>query len=585
MRNQVDAAESSAADASATVNGPEGDPEGWLSIDWQRAEGNVRRLRQRIFTATKAGDLKRVRSLQKLLLRSRSNAQLSVRRVTEINEGRATAGIDGKVVMTSRAKLEWSRWAQHSSKWKPLPVKRVYIPKMDGRSRPLGIPVIADRIVQAVVVNALEPEWEARFEPRSYGFRPGRGCHDAIEALFNSAKGKNPRRKWVLDADLAMAFDRIDHNHLLRQIGLFPARGRIEQWLAAGVVEKGRFTPTREGTPQGGVISPLLMNVALHGMEEAAGVRYRKTGRDAGNAMRNSPVLVRYADDLAVLCESHGEAERVKSRLSQWLAPRGLTFNEAKTRIVHLDEGFDFLGFTIRRYGGEKLLIKPSIAAVKRIRKRLSTEMRELRGANSEAVIGRLNPIIRGWAAYYRTAVSSKTYSTLDDHMWRLAYKWAKHSHPNKSKAWVTSRYFGRFHPSRRDRWIFGDRASGRYLTKFSWTKIARHQIVTSGASPDDPGLVEYWARRRRREKPLPVGRPILEPLRSQNGACPICGTLLLSADHPPQSPEEWEKWQRMIPYAIAKQSVAAEGAGRSGGWMIRLVHVSCRQRIGVDTR
>ena len=390
------------------VNGPEDDPLDWHATDWRAAEEDVRRLRQRIFTASQAGDLKRVRNLQKLMLRSHANTLLSVRRVTEVNAGRKTAGIDGMVVLLPQAKAELADWVQRRSEpWQARPVKRVYIPKAGGKQRPLGIPVLVDRVLQARVVNALEPEWEARFEPRSYGFRPGRGCHDAIDAIFHVARGANPRRRWVLDADLAAAFDRIDHDHLLSQLGTFPARGLIADWLKAGVVEKGRLAPTEEGTPQGGVVSPLLLNVALHGMEHAAGVRYQRSGVHAGATVSGSPVLIRYADDLVALCHTRDEAEQVKARLAGWLAPRGLVFNEDKTRIVSLDEGFDFLGFTVRRQSG-KLLIKPSNAALRRIRERLRTELLALHGANAAMVLVRLNPIIRGWAAYYRTAVSSE---------------------------------------------------------------------------------------------------------------------------------------------------------------------------------
>ena len=282
-------------DAVVVVNGPEDDLLDWDAIDWRTAEDDVRRLRQRIFTASQAGDLKRVRNLQKLMLRSRANTLVSVRRVTERNAGRKTAGVDGKVVLLPAAKVELVDWVQHNTEpWQARPVKRVYIPKRGstGKRRPLGIPVIVDRCLQARVVNALEPEWEARFEPRSYGFRPGRGCHDAIDAIFHVARGANPRRRWALDADLAAAFDRIDHDYLLGQLGTFPARGLIAGWLKAGVIENGRFAPTEEGTPQGGVASPLLLNVALHGMEQAAGVRYQQTGIRAGETMPGSPVLI-----------------------------------------------------------------------------------------------------------------------------------------------------------------------------------------------------------------------------------------------------------------------------------------------------
>lgn len=379
----------------------------------------------------------------------------------------------------------------------------MYIPKQgsSGKRRPLGIPVVVDRVQQARVVSALEPEWEARFEPRSYGFRPGRGCHDAIAVIYVTANGKSPKRRWVLDADLAAAFDRIDHSHILRQLGSFPARGMVRQWLKAGVLENGRFAPTEEGVPQGGVISPVLLNVALHGMEQAAGVRYHTTGPHAGQTVAGSPVLVRYADDLIALCHTRDEALKVKAALAAWLTLRSLAFNEDKTRIVILEEGFDFLGFNVRHYHG-KLLIKPSKAAIRRVRERLRTETRSLRGTNAQAVLIRLNPIIRGWSAYYRGVVSSEIFSALDDYVWKLTYKWATYGHPNKSKRWVVKRYFGMFNHSRRDRWVFGDRTSGVYLLKFAWTRIIRHQLVTGASSPDDPALAGYWTERRARMPP-----------------------------------------------------------------------------------
>jgi RNA-directed DNA polymerase len=558
------------------ANGPEDATLGWRQIDWRACEASVGRLRQRIFTASQAGDLKRVRNLQKLMLRSRANTLVSVRRVTERNTGRLTAGVDGKVALTPKAKMELAEKVQCLTEpFHAQPVRRVYIPKQgsSGKRRPLGIPVILDRAHQARVVNALEPEWEARFEPRSYGFRPGRGCHDAIEAIYLTAKGKNPKRRWVLDADLAAAFDLIAHDHLLAQLGTFPARGMVKQWLKAGVVENGRLSRTDEGVPQGGVVSPVLLNVALHGMEQAAGVRYRTTGTQAGKTVANSPVLIRYADDLVALCHSRDEALEVKARLASWLAPRGLTFNEDKTRVVSLDEGFDFLGFNVRRYHG-KLLIKPSKAAIRRIRQRLRTETLSLRGSNARAVIKRLNPIIRGWAAYYRGVVSSEAFTLLDRYMWALTYKWATFSHSNKPRRWVVNQYFGAFHKSRHDRWVFGDRSSGAYLQKFTWTRIYRHQMVKSRASPDDPALAEYWAERRRKAPPLPIDTTSLRLFETQHGRCSLCGSMLLPADDPPQSPREWEQWLGANRKAIIK--TARREDGTSDEPKPRLIHAHC---------
>jgi RNA-directed DNA polymerase len=516
---------------SGAANGPAGrHGTVWNASDWRQADRIVRNLRGRIFRATQANDLRKVRSLQKLMLRCHSNILMSVRRVTQVNAGKNTPGVDKLLVKTPSARGKLVDQLATCQPWRAKPVRRVYIPKSNGKQRPLGIPTITDRCLQAMVKQALEPEWEARFEGSSYGFRPGRGCQDAIQKIFNLARPMN-RKKWVVDADVRSAFDAIDQDFLLGALSDFPGRELVRQWLKAGVMEDGAFHATERGTPQGGVISPLLLNIALHGMEPALGVCYNRQGEIAGER-----AVVRYADDFVVFCESQEDALRVRDKLlPPWLAERGLSLSEEKTRIAHVTEGFDFLGFKVRQYHkpetartGFKLLITPSKKAVARKRQELRELWLGLKGHNVPAVLRKLNPIIRGWAGYYRTVVAAKVFERMDTWMFHRAQRYATHMHPNKPWKWRKRRYWGRLHQKKNDHWVFGDKRSGAYLLKFSWFKIVRHIMVRGTASADDPRLRDYWWTRRKVNIRHLSDRDV-RLAESQDWACPVCGMHLMN--------------------------------------------------------
>lgn len=538
----------------------------WNSANWRKANKVVRNLRRRIFKATQDGNLRSVRGLQRLLMRSYSNILVSVRRVTQTNSGKHTPGVDKLVVKTPAARGVLVDTLAKFIPWKPLPARRVNIPKPNGKMRPLGIPSIIDRCLQAIVKNALEPFWEAKFEGTSYGFRPGRSAHDAVGKIYTVAC-PNRKKKWVLDADIAGCFDNIAHEPVMKTIGNFPARKLIHQWLKAGYMEKGGFFETETGTPQGGIISPLLANIALHGMEEALGVRYDNRGKLIGDR-----ALVRYADDFVVFCETREDAEQVKFTLNKWLGERGLQLSESKTKISHLTEGFDFLGFNVRQYAapksktGWKLLIKPSQKSMQKIREMLRQQWLKLKGCDVKTIIMKLNPIIRGWANYFRIGVSSETFADLDDWMFRRECRYANHTHPNKSNRWRRDKYWGRLNLSRKDSWVFGDRQSGDHLLKFTWFEIDRHIIVQGKSSLDDPSLMEYWEKREK-AKAKQLSPSIQKLAQKQACVCPICGQSLFNG-------EETHKHHKTPKNQGGKDTYAN----------LELVHLLCHQQIHLGT-
>lgn len=506
----------------------------WQSVQWRKINRVVKNLRQRIFKATRKQDWSRVRNLQRLLLKSYSTVLLAVRRVTQINAGKRTPGIDKMLVKTSKAKAKLVDTLKLWMPWQPLAARRVYIPKSDGKQRPLGIPSVIDRCYQAMVKDALEPCWEAQFEPTSFGFRPKRSAQDAIAQIYVTANVNN-RKKWVIDADIAGCFDTIDADFLLRQLGNFPARRLIAQWLRAGYLEDGKLHPTVAGTPQGGIISPLLANIALHGMEAALGIFRYAQGVVKKGTQR---LMVRYADDFVVFCETQAEAEATQADLQRFLSLRGLTLSQEKTRIVHLSEGFDFLGFNVRHYQstntrtGWKLLIRPSRKSVARFREKLRHTFKRLQGSNAMGLIRVLNPIIRGWANYYRGVVSSEVFGHLSSYIFWKVRRWISKTHPNKSYTWRDRRYWMEHSAYPGSRWSFVDQGSGMVLYRIESTRIQRHILVRGDACPDDSACRDYFKQRNQRSTQIEnYPKAAQRIIRLQQSCCAHCGQSLFNEE------------------------------------------------------
>src|SRR5215813_4500204 len=411
----------------------------WYAFNWQAIDRNVRRLQVRIAQATKEGRWGKVRALQRLLTHSFSGKVFAVRRVTE-NNGKKTPGVDQEIWDTPEKKMQAVQELKRRG-YQPQPLRRVYIPKSDGKTmRPLGIPTMKDRAQQAIHLLALDPVVETTADKNSYGFRQQRSCADAIEQCFNALK--TATTQWILEGDIKSCFDKISHDWLLAHV--VTDRVILQKWLKAGYMDKNVFHETSEGTPQGGIISPALANCALDGLERVLKRKYPpKTRLKSFGDKLPALNFIRYADDLIVTSKSKELLEReIKPSFLQKLLDEGLELSPTKTVITHVEKGFDFLGQNVRRYPNGKLLIKPSKKNVRTFLDGVRRTIRAALGSTAADLIQELNPKIRGWANYHRHVVSKRTFARVDHEIFSCLWRWARRRHPNKNLRWIKEKYF-----------------------------------------------------------------------------------------------------------------------------------------------
>lgn len=475
----------------------------WHHIEWRHAHQRVRRLQVRIAKATKECNWRKVRQLQRLITRSTSAKAIAVKRVTE-NRGRKTPGIDGETWSTPEAKWLAIKTLQVRG-YKAKPMRRVHIPKANGGKRPLGIPTMKDRAMQALHLLALEPVSETTGDLNSYGFRPNRSTKDAMAQCCN-ALSRPSSPQWVLEGDIRGCFDNISHEWLLRHVPV--DRNVLKQWLKAGVVDAGRPYPTVAGTPQGGIISPVLANLALDGMGELLSQNFTR---------RSKVNFIRYADDWIVTGSSQEVVERARRLIKAFLKERGLELSEKKTKITHIDEGFDFLGWTFRKFD-QDWRMTPSKTSRKRLYAKVRTVVHKHRTSKQISLIAELNPILRGWAQYHKNVAATRIFNQMDHMVWKALWRWANRRHPNKGKRWIRARYWSR-KGSRS--WVFSEGEHKLFL--LSEVKCCRHVKIKSDANLYDPADEEYFEKLVKRQM-LANAIPKLNTVwKRQHGKCPVC--------------------------------------------------------------
>ena len=500
-------------------------PTTWKQIDWKKCHRVVQRLQSRIVKATKAGQKGKVKALQWILTHSFSAKALAVRRVTE-NSGKRTAGVDGEVWNGTEAKLQAIQQLQRRG-YRPKPLKRVYIPKSNGKRRPLGIPTMKDRAMQALHLMALAPIAETKADTHSYGFRPYRNTADAIEQCFNALSMKKSA-KWILEGDIKSCFDNIDHKWLLEHIPM--DKKLLKAWLKSGIMEQGKYNPTIAGTPQGGIISPVLANMTLDGLE--AILKNEKSLRE------KKVNLIRYCDDFVITGKSKELLEqKVKPLVTSFLQERGLTLSKEKTKITHIEKGFEFLGQHVRKYRGTKLFIKPSKESLKRILRKLKETIKRHKTSTQEVLIKKLNPIIRGWCYYHRHVVSRETFDKLKYELAWLLWRWMVRRHPKKTVRWINSKYFQ--HTVEGKVFAVKVRKSGRWQTKPienpAKIQVKRHIKIRAETNPFDPSWAEYLEKREKEKMKEQLQRRKKRFERRvwerQEGKCTVCNQSFISSN------------------------------------------------------